>query len=183
MKWLLILVIIIFTSPSIAEVTSSGFNTTVNTVGLRLGFNIDNKTNDAITTSNQYITSEGSGITVAITSSGGLGTKSDIDFSTNDYSIELRDKIDNRFIISFVNGSSNDVTDKLDSFPNRQIPTFAFGTLAYNIPPLFPLFFRLDYDSINIISRLRIPTGVSKILISNLGKDSRDLNQISMVIK
>ena len=149
---------------AIADFYSFGRSVTMNFV-LHIGNSDDD---DVITSSDKYISSEDSGRIVAIVSKAAFGTR--FENYANDYSLEMRQpRSNNRFFLVFTKGDNRTISKKVDMI--NEILQNRFGELDYTKPGIFPLFLRLEYSGIDLISKARWIAGSRELLIRNQGSD------------
>ncbi|MBI4019089.1 MAG: hypothetical protein HY364_02450, partial [Candidatus Aenigmarchaeota archaeon] len=173
---------IVITDPNKIILTSPNFDKTAGTVGARLVFHIGpTKSNNTIVAEDRYTAAESGGITVSLVSADGtVGTRVNKGFTSSDMALEIRETRDNKIILAFVNGTNATILGKLDSFGEGKAPPRALGAWNYHIPAQFPLYMQLAYDDVDIIDGTRIPASAAELLISNEGKNSRGLPEISL---
>ena len=157
-----------------SAVTSPGFPTFGRSVTMNLAFHIgDNKNDDTITYTDNYISSHDAGVVLALVSNAAFGTR----FSelSEDYLLEMRQPLDNRFYLTFTKGNNQTIANKT----KYVIVPRTFGNLA--MPPgQFPLYLRLEYSDIDIINRVRWERGYREIIISNEGKNEKGQHIVSI---
>ncbi len=143
---------------------------TSRTVALNLAFNIADE-NDSVSRGNDYISSERNNFVVAIVSSSKTFAVSNHSYSATQYMLRMNQTLeDNRFLITLTNGTNQTIREKLDALGNRKILGTTFGTYTEPAISQFPLFIRLQYEDINILTRIR-SAGNTRLIMRNEGKE------------
>lgn len=160
-------------------------------VTMNLAFSIDGKSTDVIhangtsySTSSplaltfsrpdkKYISSEGTGNVLALVFAGSslINLHFNTTYSVSDYLIQMtQSDRNNRFIITYVNGTRSDVEDDLPAVDIFRTVSKTFGTFPVLAPPAFPLFLRLQPQA--DIQNFYEFGGVTKLMVRNLGKEN-----------
>lgn len=149
------------------------------TVQLNLAFAIGTK-DDNITVASDYVSGQDSNVVLAVISSGTTTNTANITaYSSTEYMLQLTQALNNnRFLITFTNGTNQTVADKLKFVGNKKIPPKTFGNLAATALSDIFLFLRLEYDDLDITTRTRWGTAPVQLIIKNNGNDV--LPQISI---
>ncbi len=143
---------LLFSAIVIADFYSFGRSVTMN-----LTITIGNK---SVESSGNYISAEDSGKVIALVSESAFGTRFDTD------SMQMRLPLsNNRFFLVFTSGSNGTIARKLDTI--NELPQNRFGELEYSRPAIFPVFLRLEYYSLDLISKARWVGGSRELLIRN----------------
>lgn len=154
---------------------------------MNLAYHIgSSKSDDSIVSSGNYISTEEGSIVLGIASSGNAPSTSNVTgYSADDYLISMDQSLgSNRFLIVFTNGTSSNIRDKMNLLGDKRILPKAFGILSYAVPENFPLFLKLQYDDVDIITKTRWVVGAREIIVKNEGKNSQGVPKISIrVIK
>ena len=69
----------------------------------------------------------------------------------------------NRFFLVFTSGSNETIARELGRID--ELPQNRFGELEYSRPAIFPVFLRLEYYSLDLVSKARFKT--NELLIRN----------------
>jgi hypothetical protein len=143
---------LLFSAVVIADFYSFGRSVTMN-----LTITIGNRSVDS---SGNYISAEGSGSIIALASKHAFGTR----FDSSTGSMQMRLPLNNnRFFLVFTKGSNETIAEesgKIDELPQNR-----FGELDYSKPSVFTIFLRLEYYSLDLISKARFKAG--ELLIRN----------------
>jgi hypothetical protein len=144
---------------AVAGFYSFGRSITMNLV-LHIGNSDDD---DIITSSDNYISAQESGKVIAIVSESAFGTR--LEHYADDYLLQIRQPLSNsRFFLVFTKGDNRTISRTVtDIVQNR------FGEHNYTKPGVFPLFLRLEYYGIDLISKARWTAGQRELLIRNNG--------------
>ncbi len=153
------------------------------TVQLNLALAIGSK-DDNITVGSSHVSAQDENVTLSIVSGGtALGTGNITAYSSTEYMLQVTQAAENnRFLVSFTNGTNQTIINKLNSLGSRKILPRTFGGLVSKIPENFMVFLRLEYDDIDIISRTRWSANPVRLLISNEGANDRGVTQVSITI-
>lgn len=156
------------------------------TATMNLAYHIgDSKNNDGIFYSSNYISSEDNGIVFGMASSGKntFSASYNGNYSSSDYLISMDQSLEkNMFLIVFTNGTSANIRDKMSLLGDRKIPVKLFGFLTYSLPGSFPLFLKLQYNDIDIISKTRWVAGARELVIKNEGRNGQGVPKISIKV-
>jgi len=123
----------------------------------------------------KFISSERSNKVFAMVFAGGefLNILLNASYSPSAYLLQMsQEHKGNRFLLAFTNGTWRNIDSKAEGAEAAKILSKAFGTLAFSTPSSFPLFIRLEYDSIDLYSRIRF-VSATKLLIKNVGSINR----------
>lgn len=168
----------------LSGIAIAGFQAFGNSVTLNFAFHIgDNNSDDVILSDNNYILAEDNNTVLALLSSGTVFGTSNSSYNATDNLIEIRQGFDNRFLLTFTKGNNQTIINKLNLIGDKKIPSKTFGDFSYSIPTSFPLYIRLGYDDIDIISKTHWSAGVREIIIKNEGKNSRGLPMVSIEVR
>jgi hypothetical protein len=172
---IVIFIAILLISQISFAVTSPGFNAFGRSVTMNFAFHMGNsKNNDTLTYTDHYISSNDAGVVLALVANTAFGTA----FSElpDDYMLEMRQPLENnRFFLAFTKGDNQTIENKANI--SGIIPK-TFGELT-KLPTSFPVYLRLEYSNIDIISRIRWGPGSREIIIKNEG-DSGNMHRISI---
>ncbi len=151
------------------QANSSSLNVPGRSVLMNLVFAIGSKGNDVMTLTDDFVSAE-DGVVIAIVTAGSkIGSSFNTGYSENASLIQLKQTLkNNRFILVVASGSNRTVAEALDTSGTRKIPGKTFGSYAYTDPAQFPVFIRLQYESVNLLTRVRF-TGNTKLVIRNEG--------------
>jgi hypothetical protein len=143
---------LIFSVVAVADFYSFGRSITMN-FSITMG-------NKSVESSGNYISAEDSGSVIALVSGSAFGTR----FDTG--SLQMRLPLsNNRFFLVFTSGSNRTIARKLDAI--GELPQTRFGDLEYSRPAVFPVFLRLEYCSLDLVSKARWVSGAVELLIRN----------------
>ena len=141
---------LLFSAIAIADFYSFGRSVTMN-------LSIDTS-NRSVESSENYISAEGSGSVIALVSEHAFGTR----FDTGSMQMKLPLN-NNRFFLVFTSGSNETIAEELNAIDD--LPQNRFGKLEYSVPSIFSIFLRLEYYTLDLISKARIKT--NELLMRN----------------
>lgn len=152
------------------------------TAQLNLAFAIGTK-DDNITVASDYVSAQDGNVVLALVSSVVTASTANITaYSSNEYMLQMsQDLNNNRFLITFTNGTNQTVADKLKLLGNKKILPKTFGNLAATALSEIFLFLRLEYDDLDITTRARWGTAPVQLIIRNNGNDVRPQISIELV--
>lgn len=163
-----------------AYVQSSLYPSFGKSVSLGLAFNITGRTTDNLSGSNDYVAAASPDAVLGIASPRAFGSRYDVNYSSDNYVIELRTPLeDSRFFLVFTPGNTTVITGRIESL-KLQMPARTFGDLKILQPEAVDIFLRVDYSNVNILGRLQLGPGSRRISIKNDGTDKKGVTNVSM---
>ncbi|MFH0832701.1 MAG: hypothetical protein V1900_03220 [Candidatus Aenigmatarchaeota archaeon] len=167
----------------LSSVAIAGFSTFGRSVTMNLAFHIaDNKSDDIILINDSYVLAEDNGTVLALLSSGTVFGTRNTSYNASENLFEAKQSLDNRFLLVFTSGNNQTILSKLNLIGEKKIPAKTLGNLSYYSPSSFPLYLRLDYSDVDIISKLHWPSGAREIIIKNEGKNAQGLPKIGITV-
>lgn len=169
-------------SPPAAVVnTSPAYSTFGRSVSLNLAFNITSRTDDTLSSSNDYAASSTGNVVLGLVSPTAFGTRYDTGYSSNEYIIEMRKPLkEGRFFLVFTRGDPSALTSKIESLRVRGMAGRTFGDFNMTAPEKMDIFLRAEYRDVNILNRVYITPGNRKIAIKNEGVDDKGVTNVSI---
>lgn len=154
------------------------------TVTLNLAFSFGNKADDTIQRQAEFASSQEGDTVLALVASGrAFASENVTGFTTNEYLLRVNQSAEtNRFLLVFTKGTNQTIREKLQLVGNRKVPSTRFGNLNVTASSAFTLFLRLEYESLNIVSRARLAAGNHEFVIRNEGDDSEGRTKIAVEV-
>ncbi len=150
---------------------SSGYNILGRNILLNFAIRIGSTKNENITVLDNIISAHDGSLAFAIVSANNkFGTALNSSYSSTENLLQVKQGMENnRFLIVFANASNETIHDRLSFIKDRKFPGKTFGTYIEPSVGQFPLYIRLQYEDLNIISRVRF-VGSTKLIIRNEGR-------------
>lgn len=164
-----------------AYVSSPLYSSFGKSVSLALAFNITGRTADNLSGSDDYVAAASPDAVLGIASPRTFGSRYDVNYSSDNYIIELRTPIeDSRFFMVFTPGNTTVISSKIESLKVSGILAKTFGDFRIVQPDALDIFFRANYNDVNILGRLQLGPGFRKIGIRNDGVDSKGVTNVTV---
>ncbi|MBI2578164.1 MAG: hypothetical protein HYW26_00480 [Candidatus Aenigmarchaeota archaeon] len=164
------------------DAASSGYSTLGRSAAFSLVTNINNKSNDVINQSNDYIDAADGGLLLAMVSSNGFGTKNNTNYDGLSYLLEMRQPLDSRLFITFTGGSEEQLKRKIDSIKIYGVVDTRFGSHNFTAPKIMPIIMRLEYTDLDIVERSVIGPGAREIVVENLGRNQNNVTKVRISV-
>jgi len=180
-KLFFLLLLLMVSTAFSAYVSSPSYSSFGKSVSLNLAFNITGRTADSISGSNDYVAAASPDAVLGIASPRAFGSRYDVNYSSDNYIIELRTPIeDSRFFMAFTPGNSTVISGKTESLKVSGILAKTFGDFRLVQPDALDVFFRVSYSDVNILGRLQLGPGFRRIGIRNDGVDSKGVTNVTI---
>lgn len=159
---------------------SSSYSAFGKAVSLNLAFNITGRTADNLTGANDYVAASSPDVALGITGARTFGTRYDVNYSSDEYIIELRKSLaDSRFLLVFTAGNSTVISGRTESVKYR-LPARTFGDFNTTPQNEVGIFLRLEYRDVNLLGRVYLGPGSRKLEIKNEGRDDKGVTNVSI---
>ena len=164
------------------DTASSGYSTFGRSAAFSLVTNINNKSNDSINQSNDYVAATDGNLLLALVSSNGFGTKNSTGYNGVSYLLEMRQPLDSALFLTFTRGTEAGLKAKIASLKLYGMIDTRFGSYNVTPPAVLPVILRLEYSGIDITGRSRIGPGAREILVENLGRNANNVTKVGITV-
>lgn len=177
------LLILLLAAAALAQDTASpGYGIFGRSATFSVVTNINNKSNDVINQSNDYVAATDGNLLLALVSSNGFGTKNSTGYNGVSYLLEMRQPLDSVLFLTFTRGTEAGLKAKIASLKLYGMIDTRFGSYNVTPPAVLPVILRLEYSGIDITGRSRIGPGAREILVENLGRNANNVTKVGITV-